>query len=55
MPTASARSTIAAVIALVATLVGAANAAGPGISEVLLALGALTALSLARSPEGGDR
>ena len=52
MPT-SARSTIAAVIALVATLVGAAHAAGPGVSEVLLAFGALTALTLARTPEGG--
>lgn len=54
VPTASGRSTIAAVTALVATLVGAANAVGPGISEVLMALGALTALSLARCQEGRD-
>jgi hypothetical protein len=54
VPTRSARTTIAALIALVATLVGAAEIAGPGVSEVLLALGALTALSLARSPAGGD-
>jgi hypothetical protein len=33
--------------------VGAAHAAGPGISEVLLAIGALTALTLARTPQGG--
>jgi hypothetical protein len=55
VPTTGRLSTIAAITALVATFVGAANTAGPGISEVLMALAALTALSLARSPEGGDR
>jgi hypothetical protein len=38
-------------IALVATLVGAAYATGPGLSEVLMAIGAVTALVLARSQE----
>lgn len=51
MPTLRSPSTLAAVTALVATLVGAAYATGPGFSEVLMAVGAVTALVLARSPE----
>lgn len=42
---------MAALVALATTLVGTANAAGPGISDVLVALGAMTALALARSPD----
>jgi hypothetical protein len=44
-----------AAIALVVTLVGAANAAGPGVSDVLVALGALATLALARHPGGPAR
>ena len=55
MPTTRTPLTVAAVLALVATFVGAANAAGPGVSEVLMALGAMTALTLARSSDGSPR
>jgi hypothetical protein len=49
VPTLRSPTTLAALIALVATLVGTAYATGPGYSEVLISFGAVTALTLARS------
>jgi hypothetical protein len=50
VPTKTTRWTMAAIAALATTLVGTPNAAGPGVSDVLVALGAMTALALARAP-----